>query len=173
MIFVGIMDVESLIWFLFVSKQNLRIFFPHVFVFLMQNTTIIIRAAVVVKSNYVEMRIRRYLCKSGPRSGAGFAKISTNSYLYVMGFHHDGCSCNSRSILLNFFFKCRKLTRNNFQILFQRGKQNRINDSASMIPVKITFKNFCKSISYVKYRKNVLLMLVGAVLINFGSWFTI
>ena len=32
-------------------------------------------------------------------SGAGFTKISTNSHLYVIGFHHDGCSYNYCSIL--------------------------------------------------------------------------
>ena len=26
------------------------------------------------------------------RAGGGFTKILTNSYLYVMGIHHDGCS---------------------------------------------------------------------------------
>ena len=31
--------------------------------------------------------------------GAGFRKISTNSHLYVIGFHHDGCSYNYCSIL--------------------------------------------------------------------------
>ena len=30
---------------------------------------------------------------------AGFTKISTNSHLYVIGFHHDGCSYNYCSIL--------------------------------------------------------------------------
>ena len=34
-------------------------------------------------------------------------------------------------------------------------KRNKMNDSASMIPAYITFKNFAKPVSNVKYLKNV------------------
>ena len=80
----------------------MRIFFLHVFVFLMQNTTIIIRAPVVVKCNYVEMRIRRYLCKSGPWSCDNL--ISTIFWqLYILSICTPW-SLSSFRVDLSFYF---------------------------------------------------------------------
>ena len=43
--------------------------------------------------------------------------------------------------------------RNNFNFFSLETKINQIDDSASMIPTNITFKNFGEPFSKVKYRK--------------------
>ena len=79
--------------------------------------------------------------RHGPRLGrlarAGFAIISTNSYLYEMGYHHDGCSCNYCRILLG---KCLKMKKNEREIIskfYFRNENKSNNDSASMIPASM------------------------------------
>ena len=56
----GIKDSESLILFVFICENKIENYFHFIFswftAFLKQNTEIIIRAPVVVKSNLIEIR---------------------------------------------------------------------------------------------------------------------
>ena len=59
---------------LFSFEQKFQNYLVFIFCILKEKTTIMTRAPVVVKSHYVEIRIRRYICKSGPRSPAALRK---------------------------------------------------------------------------------------------------
>ena len=85
-------------------------------------------------------------------SCTGCSKISAIVVLYQTGFHHDECShyYSALKIVKN----SRKLKRHSFTNFILQTKTNRINYSSSTIPASFTFKNFSKSFSNVKYRKN-------------------